>query len=101
MIMWCHRFIVNIFFIFNILLKNKLSRISEDDNAAGLPTLDDHQAPANEQNQDNHMDMEGGHIPGVDDTTLLSNVSDEFILPPISTTGKWKLKNRNYRDFFS
>ena len=28
------------------------------------------------------------HIPGVDDTTLLSNVSDEFVLPPISTTGK-------------
>lgn len=28
------------------------------------------------------------HIPGVDDTTLLSNLSDEFILPPISTTGE-------------
>ena len=25
------------------------------------------------------------HIPGVDDTTLLSNVSDEFVLPPITT----------------
>jgi hypothetical protein len=39
------------------------------------------------------MDIDGPnhgveHIPGVDDTTLLSNVSDEFILPPISTTGK-------------
>ena len=27
------------------------------------------------------------HIPGADDTTLLSNVSDEFVLPPIATTG--------------
>jgi hypothetical protein len=31
------------------------------------------------------MDTEPAHIPGVDDTTLLSNVSDEFVLPPIST----------------
>ncbi|CAF1549326.1 unnamed protein product, partial [Adineta steineri] len=28
------------------------------------------------------------HIPGADDTTLLSNVSDEFVLPPISTTAQ-------------
>jgi cohesin complex subunit SCC1 len=35
------------------------------------------------------MDVDGGHIPGADDTTLLSNVSDEFVLPPIST-GKLK-----------
>ncbi|CAF4238889.1 unnamed protein product, partial [Rotaria magnacalcarata] len=27
-------------------------------------------------------------IPGADETTLLSNVSDEFILPPISTTAQ-------------
>jgi hypothetical protein len=55
----------------------------EDENAPRLPTLDDHQAPTN----DNHMDIDGTnqHIPGVDDTTLLSNVSDEFVLPPIST----------------
>lgn len=37
------------------------------------------------------MDIDGTnqgiqHIPGVDDTTLLSNVSDEFVLPPIATT---------------
>ena len=43
------------------------------------------------------MDIEDGnqglqHIPGVDDTTLLSNVSDEFVLPPILTTGKNKTK---------
>jgi hypothetical protein len=50
---------------------------SEDENAPGLPTLDDP--------QDNHMDVELAHIPGADETTLLSNVSDEFILPPIST----------------
>ena len=42
---------------------------------------------------DNRMDVEGDnqglqHIPGVDDTTLLSNVSDEFVLPPILTSGK-------------
>jgi hypothetical protein len=37
------------------------------------------------------MDIAPGHIPGVDDTTLLSNVSDEFVLPPISTAGKFEL----------
>ena len=30
------------------------------------------------------METEPAHIPGADDTTLLSNVSDEFVLPPIS-----------------
>ncbi|CAF4094350.1 unnamed protein product, partial [Rotaria magnacalcarata] len=65
-----------------------MSPFHQDDNAAGLPALDDHQARTNEQNQDNHMDIDGGHIPGVDDTTLLSNVSDEFILPPISATAQ-------------
>lgn len=60
----------------------------EDENAPGLPTLDDHQAPANTENQNNQMDVDPAHIPGADDTTLLSNVSDEFVLPPISTTGK-------------
>ncbi len=54
----------------------------EDENAPVLPTVD-------EQN-DNRMDIDGAnqdlqHIPGVDDTTLLSNVSDEFVLPPITT----------------
>ena len=44
-------------------------------------------------NGDNRMDVDDTnqglpHIPGVDDTTLLSNVSDEFVLPPILTTGK-------------
>jgi len=53
-----------------------MSPFHQDDNAPGLPTLDDH--------QDNHMDVEHAHIPGADDTTLLSNVSDEFVLPPIS-----------------
>ena len=42
------------------------------------------------------MDMEQVHIPNADDTTLLSNVSDEFVLPPISTAGKVKRK----RSFF-
>jgi cohesin complex subunit SCC1 len=50
--------------------------------------LDDHQAPANDQNHENQMETEHGHIPGVDDTTLLSNVSDEFVLPPISTAAQ-------------
>jgi hypothetical protein len=64
--------------------------IVEDDNPSILPTLDDHQGGGG-----NRMDVDGGnqdvqHIPGVDDTTLLSNVSDEFVLPPISTTGKLK-----------
>ena len=43
------------------------------------------------------MDIDGTnqglqHIPGADDTTLLSNVSDEFVLPPILTTGKIQKK---------
>jgi hypothetical protein len=78
MIMLCHHFIVN-----NILKKIISIKYSfvEDDNAPGMPILDD-QAPANE---DNAMDIDAGHIPGADDTTLLSNVSDEFVLPPIST----------------
>ena len=62
---------------------------AEDDNGSVLPTHDDHRAPAD---GDAAMDIDGTHqglqhIPGVDDTTLLSNVSDEFVLPPISTTG--------------
>jgi hypothetical protein len=36
------------------------------------------------------------HIPGADDTTLLSNVSDEFVLPPISTTGKNQFLKINF-----
>jgi len=45
------------------------------------------------------MDIDQGlqHIPGADDTTLLSNVSDEFVLPPISTTGKIN-KNKKPRN---
>ncbi|CAF1060897.1 unnamed protein product [Adineta steineri] len=65
-----------------------MSPFHQDENAPGLPSLDDHQAPANDQNQDNNMDMDPAHIPGVDDTTLLSNVSDEFVLPPISTAAQ-------------
>lgn len=34
-------------------------------------------------------------IPGADETTLLSNVSDEFVLPPISTTGNRMKKYHN------
>ncbi len=65
----------------------------EDENAPALPTLDDHEQ--NQNDVDNRMDVDGAnqilqHIPGADDTTLLSNVSDEFVLPPISTTGKIK-----------
>ena len=45
------------------------------------------------------MDVDGGHIPGADDTTLLSNVSDEFVLPPIST-GKLKKKKAKFRFFY-
>jgi cohesin complex subunit SCC1 len=52
----------------------------EDENAPVLPTLDE-QVITNEQNDNQILE----HIPGVDDTTLLSNVSDEFILPPITT----------------
>ncbi|CAF1292299.1 unnamed protein product [Rotaria sp. Silwood1] len=65
-----------------------MSPFHQDENAPGLPILDDHQAPANEPIQDHNMDMEAGHIPGVDDTTLLSNVSDEFVLPPISAAAQ-------------
>ncbi|CAF3445475.1 unnamed protein product, partial [Rotaria sp. Silwood2] len=41
----------------------------------------------------NRMDIDGANeglqpTPGGDDTTLVSNVSDEFILPPISTTAQ-------------
>jgi cohesin complex subunit SCC1 len=44
------------------------------------------------------MDIDEGlqHIPGADDTTLLSNVSDEFVLPPILTTGKNKFLKINF-----
>ncbi|UJR09321.1 hypothetical protein I4U23_013564 [Adineta vaga] len=73
-----------------------MSPFHQDDNEPAIPTLDDHAAPANAKNRDNdenRMDIEDGnqglqHIPGVDDTTLLSNVSDEFVLPPILTTGQ-------------
>jgi hypothetical protein len=94
MIMLCHHFTVVchsnasvIVLIVNILL------LVDDDHTPSLPLVDDHQAPANERTDDNPMDVEIAngnlvHIPGVDDTTLLSNVSDEFILPPISTAGK-------------
>lgn len=61
----------------------------EDDNGPDIPMLDDHQAPRNDENHDKQMETEMGHIPGADDTTLLSNVSDEFVLPPISATGKY------------
>ncbi len=67
-------------FIFSPIKKEHLFFL-EDENAPGLPNLDDHQEP----DRDNQMDVEPAHIPGVDDTTLLSNVSDEFVLPPIST----------------
>jgi hypothetical protein len=99
--MLCHLFIVNLDFL-KIIYHKKKKKISflEDENAPGLPTLDDHQAPANEQNRDNHMDVDPAHIPGVDDTTLLSNVSDEFVLPPISTTGKLKKKEIHFLFYF-
>jgi hypothetical protein len=81
MIMLCHHFIVNL--PLNSSLNIRSFFFVEDENAPVLPTVD-------EQN-DNRMDIDGAnqdvqHIPGVDDTTLLSNVSDEFVLPPISTT---------------
>ncbi|UJR36834.1 hypothetical protein I4U23_029547 [Adineta vaga] len=62
-----------------------MSPFHEDENVPDIPMLDDHQAPVNDDKQ---MDIEQGHIPGVDDTTLLSNVSDEFVLPPISTAAQ-------------
>lgn len=46
-----------------------------------MPTHSDQQ----DAHGENEMDVDLAHIPGVDDTTLLSNVSDEFVLPPIST----------------
>ena len=55
--------------------------LAEDENAPNVPTLPDQQ----DANGDNQMDVNLAHIPGADDTTLLSNVSDEFVLPPIST----------------
>lgn len=65
------------------------SRFLEDENAAALPPIDPYERPTNEQN-DNQMDVDGvnqglEHIPGVDETTLLSNASEEFVLPPITT----------------
>ncbi len=83
-------FLLNVrFFLFDFI---------EDENAPALPTLGDHEPHAGEQN-DNRMDIDQGlqHIPGADDTTLLSNVSDEFVLPPISTTGKIN-KNKKPRN---
>ncbi|CAF3942519.1 unnamed protein product [Adineta steineri] len=73
-----------------------MSPFHEGDNDPALPTLDDHEAPAGDQNEaaeNNRMDVDDTnqglrHIPGADDTTLLSNVSDEFVLPPISTTAQ-------------
>lgn len=66
---------------------------SEDDHGEQMPLGHDGEGMNNEENQgdkDNGMDTEINlpHIPGADDTTLLSNVSDEFVLPPISTAGK-------------
>ncbi len=93
MIMLCHPFIVSL----ELISKTKTHFLifKEDENAPGIPTLDDHERPAGEQNQDgdNRMDIDGTnqglqHIPGADDTTLLSNVSDEFVLPPILTTAQ-------------
>ncbi|CAF1196584.1 unnamed protein product [Adineta ricciae] len=79
-----------------------MSPFHHDDNDPAIPTLNDHAAPASERNQDdgdNRMDVEGDnqgiqHIPGVDDTTLLSNVSDEFVLPPILTSAQTPAANR-------
>ncbi|CAF0809452.1 unnamed protein product [Adineta ricciae] len=63
-----------------------MSPFHQDDNGPDIPMLDDHQALRNDENHDKQMETEIGHIPGADDTTILSNVSDEFVLPPISTT---------------
>ncbi len=93
--MLCHHFIVN----FSFISYQTFFDFIEDENAPALPTLDDH------QQNDNRMDIDGAnqglqHIPGVDDTTLLSNVSDEFVLPPISTTGKIKIENYKFLFYF-
>ena len=69
---------------------SRSDRLAEDDNGSVLPAHGDHQAPADGDApmdvDDTHQGLQ--HIPGVDDTTLLSNVSDEFVLPPIATTGR-------------
>ncbi|CAF3377559.1 unnamed protein product [Rotaria sp. Silwood2] len=73
-----------------------MSPFHQDENVPELPGIDDHEAPVREQDQaddHNRMDIDGANeglqpTPGGDDTTLVSNVSDEFILPPISTTAQ-------------
>lgn len=86
--MSCHHFIVRSFPC-SLSLSTSPSRYLEDENAAALPPIDPYERPTNEQN-DNQMDVDGvnqglEHIPGVDETTLLSNASEEFVLPPITT----------------
>ena len=112
MIMLCHHFIVSQAITSN---STQIYHIfADDDNDPAIPTLTDHATSVGERNPgmkknkndeiflklctssddgDNRMDVEGDnqgiqHIPGVDDTTLLSNVSDEFVLPPILTSGE-------------
>ena len=80
-IMSCHHFIVR---SFPFSLSANPCRFLEDENAAALLPVDPH-----EQNG-NQMDVDGAnqgleHIPGADETTLLSNASEEFVLPPITT----------------
>ncbi|CAF4889862.1 unnamed protein product [Rotaria sp. Silwood1] len=73
-----------------------MSPFHQDENVPELPVLHDHEAPIREQDQAddyNRMDIDAANqdlqvAAGIDDTTLVSNVSDEFILPPISTTAQ-------------
>jgi len=70
-----------------------MSPFHQDDHGEQMPLGHDGEGMNNEDNQgdkDNGMDTENNlpHIPGADDTTLLSNVSDEFVLPPISTAAQ-------------
>ncbi|CAF1107797.1 unnamed protein product [Rotaria sordida] len=73
-----------------------MSPFHQDENVPELPAIPDHEEPIREQNRaddDNRMDIDAINQdlqanPGVDDTTLVSNASDEFILPPISTTAQ-------------
>lgn len=78
--MSCHHFIVCSFSFSRLILLVFV----EDDNAAAPPSIDP------PERNDNQMDVDGGnpileHIPGADETTLLSNASEEFVLPPITT----------------
>ncbi|CAM4774494.1 unnamed protein product [Rotaria magnacalcarata] len=73
-----------------------MSPFHQDENAPEIPLINDNEPQPREQNQandENRMDIDATNedlqrIPGADETTLLSNVSDEFILPPISTTAQ-------------